>query len=95
MSTVKEVEQYIDDGVGFFVGSEQSFITWIKSINTSLKKYGLFIDKSVLKQVNEFAPFLDIQFCFDLKGNLQTDLYIKPTDKCSYLYFGSVYPNHV
>ena len=95
MSTVKEVKRYIDDGAGFFVGSEQSFITWINSINTSLKKYGLFIDESVLKQVNEFAHFLDIQFCFDLQGNLQTDLYTKPTDKRSYLYFGSAHPNHV
>ena len=64
-------------------------------INTGLKKYGLFIDESVLKQVNEFAPFLDIQFCFDEKGNLQTDLYVKPTDKRSYLYFGNTHPNHM
>ena len=48
MTSVKEVKRYIDDGAGFFVGSERSFVTWINSINTGLKKYGLFIDESVL-----------------------------------------------
>ena len=38
--------------------------------------------------------FLDIQFCFDSAGNLQTDLYIKETDSRSYLNFASAHPNH-
>ena len=33
----------------------------------------------MIKEVNEFVPFLDIQFCFDIEANLQNDLYVKPT----------------
>ena len=39
--------------------------------------------------------FLDIRFCFDFDGNLQSDLYVKETDDRSYLYFGSSHANHV
>lgn len=38
---------------------------------------------------------LDILFCFDKDGSLQTDLYVKPTDARSYLNFKSAHPNHV
>ena len=43
----------------------------------------------------EFVAFLDIEFCFDNGGSLQTDLHIKETASRSYLYFGSSHPNHV
>ena len=51
--------------------------------------------KSTIKDINEYAPFLDIQFCFDFDGHLQTDLFVKPTDARSYLNFKSAHPNHV
>ena len=35
-----------------------------------------------------------IQFCFDIYGQLQTDLYVKPTDARSYLHFSSAHPRH-
>ena len=38
--------------------------------------------------------FLDIKYCFDGDGNLQTDLYTKETDSRSYLSFSSAHPNH-
>ena len=41
--------------------------------------YGLYIDESVIKEVNGFVPLLDIQFCFDCHSKLQTNLYVKPT----------------
>ena len=45
--------------------------------------------------IDEFAPFLDILFCFDKYGSLQTDLYVKPTDARSYLNYYSAHPKHV
>ena len=94
MINIKESKRYIDDGAGFYIGSKRSFIVWMNSVNTALRPYGLYIDESIIKDVNEFVPFLDILFCFDKYGHLQTDLYIKPTDARTYLNFGSAHPNH-
>ena len=33
----------------------------------------------VIKEVDGFVPFLDIQFCFASHGKLQMALYVKPT----------------
>ena len=55
----------------------------------------LYIDESTIKDVNEYVPFLDIQFCIDIYGNLQTDLFVKPTDAQSYLDFSSAHQKHV
>ena len=38
---------------------------------------------------------IDILFCFDKNGKLQTDLFVKPTDARSYLNFSSAHPNHI
>ena len=95
MQNIKEVRRYIDDGGGFYVGSERSFRTWISLVNESLRPYGLVIDESLIMEIGEFAPFLDILFCFDKSGKLQTDLYVKPTDARSYLNFSSAHPNHI
>ena len=89
MQYVKEVKRYIDDGAGFFLGSERMFTTWMSKVNEALAPYGLLIDESTIKNVGEYVPFLDIQFCFDDNGNLQTDLYVKPTDAQSYLNYTS------
>jgi hypothetical protein len=95
MINIKELMRYIDDGAGFYIGSERSFKIWMNAVNAQLNPYGLYIDESIIKEVNEFAPFLDIQFCFDFEGHLQTDLYVKPTDARSYLNFNSAHPKHV
>ena len=95
MSNIKEVKRYIDDGGGFYVGSERSFNAWINAVNAALRPYNLYIDESLIKETFEFAPFLDIQFCFDFDGLLQTDLFVKPTDARSYLNFKSAHPSHV
>ena len=58
MSNVKETKRYIDDGGGFYAGSERSFKTWLNAVNTALIPYNLFIDESVFKEVNEFVPLL-------------------------------------
>ena len=56
--------------------------------------YRLFIDESMIKELGDYVLFIDIQFCFDLRGRLQTDLYVKPTDARSYLNFNSAHPRH-
>ena len=66
----------------------------MNKVNENLNPYGLFIDESEVKEVGEFIPFLDIQFCFDTNGQLQTDLYVKPTDARSYLHYSSAHPRH-
>jgi len=53
------------------------------------------IDESSINNTNKYTAFLDINFCFDNEGQLQTDLFTKETDARSYLYFGSSHPNHV
>ena len=94
MNSVKELKRYIDDGGGFYVGSERSFEAWMVAVNTALNPFGLYIDEYMIKEY-EFVTFLDIQYCFDPDGKLQTDLFVKPTDARSYLNFKSFHPKHV
>ena len=70
----------------------KSFEVWMDQVNRNLNLFGLFIDESDIKDVGEYVPFLDIQYCFDIHGQLQTDLYVKPTDARSYLNFNSANP---
>ena len=80
---------------GFFSSTKRKFNQWICAINEALKNYGLLIDESEWKDVGEFVAFLNIKYCFDCDGNLQTDLYVKETDSRSYLHFSSAHPNHI
>ena len=95
MKHVAHVKRYIDDGAGFFTGSQRQFKSWISSVNLALKPSCLLIDEFAFEELGICVPFLDICFCIDMDGNLFTDLHIKPTDSRSYLYFGSSHPNHV
>ena len=56
-NAIKEAMRYIDDGGGFYLGSERSFKTWINAVNAALTPYGLLIDESVIKDIGEFANF--------------------------------------
>ena len=95
MQHVVCIKRYIDDGAGFYIGSEEQFSAFFKTVNDKLKDYGLYIDESNLGENGIFVPFLDIRFCFDKEGILQTDLFQKETDSRAYLEFGSAHPNHV
>ena len=95
MKNVAHVKRYIDDGAGFFTGSQRQFEFWLRSVNQALKPSCLVIDECTFEELGICVPFLDIRFCIDLDGKLFTDLHIKPTDSRSYLYFGSSHPNHV
>ena len=95
MKNVITAKRYIDDGAGLMVGTQEEFAHWLEKVNENLKPFNLLIDESSIGQTNSFISFLDIQFCFDEKGDLQTDLYVKPTDSRSYLNFGSAHPKHI
>ena len=60
----------------------------------SINPLGLNIDESNFQTNSNYINVLDIQYCFDTTGNLQTDLYTKETDSRSYLNFSSAHPNH-
>ncbi len=70
------------------------FESWIRAVNNEIKHYGLNIDEFSFTTPDSYIAFLDIQFTFTSSGDLQTDLYVKPTDSRSYLNFGSAHPRH-
>ena len=94
MEPVKSVKRYIDDGCGVFHGTKRQFSKFITTVNSRLAELGLNIDENIIEDNHVYVAFLDIKFCFDTAGDLQTDLHVKETDARSYLYFGSHHPNH-
>ena len=94
MRYVIDLKRFIDDGVVFFIGTKEEFTYWLRVINSNIGLHGLVIDESNFQTPGNFVNFLDILFCFDIIGNLQTDLFIKETDSRSYLNFASAHPNH-
>ncbi len=95
MKAVTSLKRYVDDCTGLFVGSEREFRLWERKVRDLLLEYGLTTDEFVLKMAGDPLPFLDIQFYFESDGNLQTDIYRKPTDSLSFLNFSSHHPNHI
>ena len=95
MEHIPSTKRYIDDGGGMHTGTKREFTKWVANVNNKLSIYGLQIDESSIEDPGEFAALLDIQFCFDKHGELQTDLFIKETDSRSYLSFDSSHPNHI
>ena len=92
------IRRFIDDGVVLFSGTLHEFNTFSDNVSHQLHKYGLIIKKeewNISKGYNDPVHFLDIQFWFDQLGELQTDLYIKPTDSRAYLNFKSSHPEHI
>ena len=74
--------RYVDDGLGFWKDSKESFVSWVKSLNELSKpQFGLSFTYEFF-EVNQFAHFLDINLKFDFGSDekLTTDIYRKPTD---------------
>ena len=94
MTDITEVKRFIDDGAGFYSGTEEQFNNWLSAVNQSIRPLGLNIDEWSFRKNSHYINFLDIQYCFNGEGQLQTDLYIKETDSRSYLNFSSAHPNH-
>ena len=94
MAQIEEIKRFIDDAAGFFYGTEQEFNEWLSEVNRRINPLGLHIDESNFRRNSSYTNFLDIQYCFDTDGALQTDLYTKETDSKAYLNFSSSHPNH-
>ena len=86
------VLRFVDDGVGFWEGSEAGLAQWMTSLNEKANfQFGLSFTFTVFKP-DQFAQFLDINFRFNLGRNFETDIYRKPTDANRYLYYTSHHP---
>ena len=94
MTNVKDVKRFIDDGGGFYFGSEEEFMVWLDVVNREIASYGLHIDEWSFRGNSIYINLLDINYCFDENGKLQTDLYVKETDSRAYLNFSSAHFNH-
>ena len=94
---VLDIKRFIDDGVGIYVGTFDSFLSWKMSTTEILAQSNLVIKEEDWKfaKIGEYVTFLDIKFGFDNNGKLQTDLYRKETDSNAYLEFKSCHPRHV
>ena len=94
MTDVLDIMRYIDDGGGFHLSTKEQFDAWIAAVDERINPLGLHIDESNFQTNSHYTNLLDIQYCFDCEGDLQTDLYTKETDSRSYLNFSSAHPNH-
>ena len=95
MKHIVAIKRFIHDGSGAFSGTKRMFAEWINKVNQLIKPYGLNIDESSIEDPGQYVSFLDIKFCFDQEGALQTVLHVKETDSRSYLFYGSAHPNHI
>ena len=95
MEHIASTKRYIDDGGGMHTGTKREFTRWLAAVNNELAAYGLQIDESSIDDPGKFVSLLDIQYCFDSAGQLQTDLFVKETDSKAYLSFDSAHPNHI
>ena len=98
MRDIVGIKRFIDDGVGIHTMSDRRFGIWKKLVSSKVAELHLKIkDSDWSEPAEDHQPinFLDIQFSFDQNKDLQTDLYVKPTDARSYLNFSSCHPNYV
>ena len=80
--------RYIDDLFLLWTHSKEKlndFITYLNNLHPTIKFTSSF-------SYNE-VPFLDVKVML-LNGRLETDLYVKPTDKHHYLLKSSCHPSH-
>ena len=84
MTDVLDIARYIDDGGGLYLSSEEQFRIWLAYVNELLRPLGLYINESDFQPNSSFTNLLDIKYCFDREGNLETDLYTKETHSRAY-----------
>ena len=82
--------RFVDDIFFIWKGDESSLTTFIKYLNgveSSIK----FTHEKSYKSVN----FLDTRVIKDVRGNISTDIFQKPTDTHPYLHWTSAQPPHL
>ena len=61
MTNIPSIKRFIDDGGGFYLGSEDQFNDWLADVNRFIGPLGLHIDESSFRTNSHFINFLDIQ----------------------------------
>ena len=98
MRNIVSMKRFIDDDAGLHTMSNREFDLWRKYLTNEVRKFGLNIKESdwnIAETPFDAVNFLDIRYWVECQGNIQTDLYIKPTDSRSYLSYESCHPNHM
>lgn len=86
--------RFVDDGTGGWCGEKSELIEFLDSINRELmSKFDIELTFKVT-EFNEYIEILDVQYKFDIQGNVTTDIFIKPTDAHQYLNYSSHHPRH-
>ena len=84
-------KRFIDDILIIWLGTEEEFITFMKTIN-SLHPTIKFSCEYNIKE--RFTTFLDTKITI-INNRIETDLYRKPTDQVQYLLPSSSHPSHI
>ncbi|CAJ0933921.1 unnamed protein product [Ranitomeya imitator] len=79
--------RYIDDIFFIWTGTSNSMFDFVSQLNSIYPELQFTLHHST-----ESVPFLDTLVIKDTKGDLSTDLYCKPTDSNSLLYYSSCHP---
>ena len=82
--------RYIDDVFFIYTGGETkltNFFNFINSVHDSIK---FDYETSVTS-----IPFLDTRIYIDEEGDIQTAVFVKPTDTHNYLHADSAHPRHL
>ena len=80
--------RYIDDVFFIWTHSEQELERFLKDLNNFTPN--LSFNHGASKNC---IPFLDLKVKL-IDGKLETDLYMKPTDRHQYLHYSSSHPEH-
>ncbi|CAJ0946010.1 unnamed protein product [Ranitomeya imitator] len=84
-------KRYIDDVFMIWRGGEDLLLRFVSDINTCVPNLSFSMQKSNVS----INFFLDTMITLEADGNLDVDLYCKPTDKNSLLHYSSCHPRHV
>ena len=83
-------KRFVDDVFGVWRGTKEEFVRFVEICNEHEERI-----KVTYEVCEEEAVFLDVRVKRTVGGSLQTELYVKPTDRTQYLHTGSDHPRHV
>ncbi|CAJ0966626.1 unnamed protein product, partial [Ranitomeya imitator] len=83
-------KRYIDDVFMIWKGDEDLLLQFVSDMNSCVPNLSFSMQKSTIS-----INFLDTMITLEADGNLDVDLYCKPTDKNCLLHYSSCHPRHV
>ncbi|CAJ0968324.1 unnamed protein product [Ranitomeya imitator] len=89
-SSVSYWRRYIDDVFLIWTGDIETLVAFHQDLNSSLPGLTFSISHSRSSMI-----FLDTMVNVNSEGFLETDLYVKPTDRNSLLRYHSCHPQHI